>query len=233
MLRTGTRLLYDAADVLVWCVVLTLVWVTFTLAGAVVLGAAPASVAVVGLVRRRERGDVVHPWRDAARTWRAELWRSQPAVLPALAVPAVLWGNYATLSALGPDASAARLATLAAFVAAAGIGAWAPALYLHYDLPLRRFLPMASRLALARPGSTVVLLFTGLVLAVACAVVPVLALVGLGAWWHASTWLCLRFFAENEDRLAAIRADAEAPADRSGPPDRGAPTLPAEPLRIR
>jgi uncharacterized membrane protein YesL len=96
-------------------------------------------------------------------------------------------------------------------------------MYAHYDAPLWSYPLKAVRFALARPASTVVLLFVFAVLAFVSAAMPILlGTVSIGAWLQTSTWLCVRFFAENEDRLA--RAVEPVPAER---------TLPSEPLRIR
>ena len=51
-----------------------------------------------------------------------------------------------------------------------------------------------------------------------------LAVISVGAWWQASTYLCLRFFQENEDRLARQTHRESAVPHVS---------LPVEPLRLR
>lgn len=234
---TVTNRLAAACDVLAWCAGLTLGWVLGVLAGGILLGVAPATAAVAELVRRRERGDAVRPVRDGIAAWRRELWRSQPVLLPPMLVVVALWTNYAVLSGLGPDAAGLRIATLAAFVVAVAIVAWLPALYAHYDLRAAGYVLAAGRLAIGRPASTVLLLFVAASLAFVCVEVPGLLLVGPGAWWFASTWLCLRFFAENDARLAESAAEstaASAPGSTSSSDGTPVPprTLPVEPLRI-
>jgi uncharacterized membrane protein YesL len=163
--------------------------------------------------------------RDFAAVWRRELVNGSLVVLPVVAVPTVLLSNYAYFSALGPSATAARLATLGALVVALGAGAHVGPMYACYDVPLWSYPVKALRFALARPASTVVLLFVFATLAFATAAMPVLLLtVSIGAWLHTSTWLCVRFFQENEDRLA----EAAKPG-----PTRHERALPSEPLRIR
>ena len=231
---TVTNRLAAACDVLAWCAGLTLGWALGVLAGGILLGVAPATAAAAELVRRRERGDAVRPVRDGIAAWRRELWRSQPVLLPPMLVVALLWTNYAVLSGLGRDAAGLRVATLVAFVVAVATVAWLPAVHAHYDLRTSRYLLAAGRLAIGRPASTVLLLFVAACLAFVCAEVPGLLLVGPGAWWFASTWLCLRFFAENDARLAESAAAAEPDAAVDGTPEPAAParTLPVEPLRI-
>lgn len=216
---------HAASSVIAWCCTLNALWLAFTLLGGVVLGIGPATVAACILVRRRMRGDESFHPRDFARLWRRELWRGSAVILPVVVVTAVLLSNYAFFSALGPEASAARLATLAALVLVVGAGAYVGPMYAHYDLPLRAYAVKALRFALARPASTVLLLLVTAALAFASAAAPLLpAVVSVGAWLHASTWLCVRFFEENEARLAGQA--------RPGPrePVRA---LPSEPLRIR
>jgi uncharacterized membrane protein YesL len=209
-----------------WCLALNALWFAFTLLGGVVLGIGPATVTACILTRRRMRGETIH-LRDFAATWRREILAGSVVMLPVAVVVLMLWSNYAFFSALGSDASAARLVTLAAFVLAVGAGAYVGPMYAHYHLPWWSYAGKAVRVALARPASTVVLLAVFATLAFVTAVAPVLLLtVSVGAWLQTSTWLCVRFFEENEDRLAAGAA--------TGTPTRTAPAgLPAEPLRIR
>jgi uncharacterized membrane protein YesL len=205
-----------------WCAWLNALWLAFTLLGGVLFGIGPATVAACVVARRRLRGESIY-LRDFASVWRKEFLRGSIVVVPVIAVVGLLFTNYAFFSALGPQASGARLVTLAALVLAIGAGSYVAPMYAHYDLHPLRVLPKAMRFALGRPVSTFILLFVFAAFAFASAVMPVLlALFTFGGWWQASTWLCVRFFQENEDRLAGPR---ETPAPQ--------PALPAEPLRIR
>lgn len=60
------------------------------------------------------------PFRDFASTWRAALLHGNLVVLPVLAGTALLASNHLLFSALGPGASAERLATLGALVLVIG-----------------------------------------------------------------------------------------------------------------
>jgi uncharacterized membrane protein YesL len=212
--------LHGAFATIAWCCALNLLWIAFTLLGGVVLGIGPATVAACVLTRRRMRGESIQI-RDFAAVWRRELIRGSLVILPVVVLPIVLLSNYAYFSSLGPTATAPRLSTLGAFVVAVGAGAYVGPMYAHYNAPLWSYPVRAVRFALARPASTVVLLFVFAVLAFASAAMPILlGTVSIGAWLHTSTWLCVRFFTENEDRLAS----AAQPAERA---------LPSEPLRIR
>ncbi len=202
-----------------WCCALNAMWIAFTLLGGVVLGIGPATVAACVLCRRRMRGESIQ-LRDFATTWWREFARGTAVVLPMAIVTLALLSNYAFFSTLGPGASAARLVTLVTLVLAIGAASYVAPMYAHYDLPLRSYALKATRFALTHPASTIILLFVFAVFAVASAVMPVLlAIVSFGAWWQASTWLCLRFFQENEDRLALPEAQPRV--------------LPVEPLRLR
>jgi uncharacterized membrane protein YesL len=209
-----------------WCLALNALWLGLTLLGGVVLGVGPATVTACILTRRRMRGETIQI-RDFLATWRREFLAGNVVLLPVAVVVLMLWSNYAFFSGLGSGASAARLVTLAAFVLTVGAGAYVGPMYAHYRLPLRSYAGKALRVALARPASTVILLAVFATLAFVTAVVPVLLFtVSIGAWLQTSTWLCVRFFEENEDRLAAPAAP--------GPAARPAPAgLPAEPLRVR
>ena len=197
-------------------------WLVFTLLGAGVLGVGPATVTACIVARRYARGDKVR-LRDFARTWRRELVRGNVVILPVLAVAGVLWSNSVFFSA--PGFGPARLASLVAFVLALAALTYLGPMYAHYDMPLRRYLPTAMRFAMRRPHATALLVLVFAALASASAAAPILLIsISVGAWLHTSTWLCVRFFAENERR----RALAESPER----PDQVL-TLPTEPLRIQ
>ncbi|MBF8187911.1 DUF624 domain-containing protein [Nonomuraea sp. K274] len=177
-------------------------WIVFTLAGGVLLGLGPATVAAYTLARRHARNESFQGWTEFWTVYRREFVRASLLVLPAAATAVVLIGNYLYFSALGPGMGTLRIATLVALLALAGTGAYVGPLYAHFDLPLRAYWLKASQLALLRPASSVLLLLALSAIAFATSVAPILApLVSFGAWIHLNTWLCLRFFEENEARL--------------------------------
>jgi uncharacterized membrane protein YesL len=217
--------IHAACSAIAWWCVLNALWIAFTTLGGILLGIGPATVTACILTRRRMRGEAVHALRDFAATWRRELLRGTVVVLPVVVVATILLFNYAFFAALGPQATAPRLVTLVALVLTVGVSAYVGPMYAYYDLPLRSYVIRATRFALARPASTVVLLLVFATLGYATAAVPVLLVtVSIGAWLHASSWLCVRFFDENEERL--VEATPPGPARRER-------ILPTEPLRIR
>ncbi|MEV5891162.1 YesL family protein [Nonomuraea fuscirosea] len=191
-----------ACSELIWAVRLNLAWLAFTLAGGVVLGVGPATVAGYTLARRHARNETFQVWREFWTVYRREFVRASLLVLPGALAAVVLIGNYLYFSALGPGMGAPRIATFVALIALAGVGAYVGPLYAHYDLPLRAYWPKAAQLALMRPASSVLLLLALSAIAFATSVAPILApMISFGAWIYLNTWLCLRFFEENEARL--------------------------------
>ena len=94
---------------------LNLLWIGFTLAGGLILGLGPATVAAYALARRHATGESI----QTAEFWavyRGEFGRGSLLVLPAVALITVLTGDYLYFSALGPGATAPRLVTLAALL---------------------------------------------------------------------------------------------------------------------
>ncbi|WP_245642236.1 YesL family protein [Nonomuraea candida] len=191
-----------ACSELIWAARLNLIWLVFTLAGGVILGLGPATVAAYTLARRHARNESFQVWREFWTVYRREFVRASLLVLPMALLAVALVGNYLYFSVLGPGSGALRVATFAALLVLAAVGAYIGPLYAHYELPLWAYIPKASLLALTRPASTVLLLFALWAIAYVTAAVPVLApLISVGAWIYLNTWLCLRFFQENEARL--------------------------------
>ncbi|TMR94367.1 DUF624 domain-containing protein [Nonomuraea basaltis] len=177
-------------------------WIVFTLAGGVILGLGPATAAAYTLARRHARNETFQAWTEFWTVYRREFVRASLVVLPMALLATVLIGNYLYFAAQGPGSGALRIATFVALLLLATVGAYIGPLYAHYELPLWAYIPKASLLALTRPASTVLLLFALWAIATATATVPVLALIiSAGAWIYINTWLCLRFFEENEARL--------------------------------
>ncbi|RZU01738.1 putative membrane protein YesL [Kribbella rubisoli] len=192
--------LYNATDEVVWAIKLNALWILFTLLGGIALGIGPATLAAYSLARRRSSGESFHALPAFRTAFRQEFRRGTLVVLPLVALGVVLIGNYLYFAALGT--ALPRLASLAALVALGLIAAYALPMAVHYDLGIRTLLPKASLVALARPASSLVLLFVALSIAYLSAKFPVLGIVlAGGAWIQLDTWLCLRFFAENEARL--------------------------------
>ncbi|MGI5272142.1 YesL family protein [Nonomuraea sp. CA-218870] len=191
-----------ACSEVVWAARLNAQWIVFTLLGGVLLGLGPATVAAYTLARRHAHGESIQGWAAFWGVYRREFIRASLLVLPPAVAAAVLVGNYLYFTALGPEGAAWRVVTVVALVALAGVGSYLGPLYAHYDLPLPAYLPKASLLALTRPASSALLLFVLAAIVFATMAAPLLApLVSVGAWICLNTWLCLRFFDENEARL--------------------------------
>ncbi|WP_350275200.1 DUF624 domain-containing protein [Kribbella sp. HUAS MG21] len=192
--------LYDAADEVLWAIKLNALWMLFTLLGGIALGIGPATLAAYSLARRRSSDESFHAFTAFRTAFRQEFRRGTLVVLPLVAAAVVLVGNYLYFAAVG--AALPRLASLVALVALGLISAYALPMAVHYDLGVRTLLPKASLIALARPASSLVLLFVAVSIGYLSAKLPVLGIVlAGGAWIRLDTWLCLRFFAENEARL--------------------------------
>jgi len=198
--------MHEATDEVVWAARLNLLWVLFTLAGGVLLGAGPATVAAYVLARRHARGESFPAFAAFAAAYRQQFVRGTALLLPVFGVSVFLVSNYFYFASLGPAATVPRLATLVALTAVVVIGAYLLPMAAHYDLRGYAYLPKASRFALARPVPSILLLFVLTVIVYATVTYPFLVLVvSVGGWIQLDTWLCLRFFAENEARLRAER----------------------------
>lgn len=195
--------LYEATGEVWWAIRLNLLWTAFTLLGGVVLGIGPATVAAYTLARRHARGESFPALPAFLDVYRRQFVRGTTLLLAVLGVSVFLVGDYLYFAARGPSAVAPRLATLVALAAVVVIVAYLLPMVVHYDLRASAFLPKASLFALSRPASSALLLFVFLAVVQVTATYPVLALViSVGGWIQLDTWLCLRFFAENEERIA-------------------------------
>lgn len=194
---------YEAADEVVWAIELTALWAVFTLAGGVVAGVGPATVAAYTVARRRASGEVFAGWSAFTAAFRRGFGRGSALVLPLAVVAVLLVTNYFSFASLGSAGTPGRLATLAALAALAVIASYLLPMLVHFDLRFRDCLPKASLFALTRPAPSVLLLFVLVAIGYTVAAYPFLVVAAVGGWIQLNTWLCLRFFAENEARLRA------------------------------
>lgn len=197
-------------DLVLRALVLQGIWLAGTLAGGVVLGWAPATMAATEMAERAERGEPIR-WRRAARAWTDTFWRSQitlglPGLFVLMAVATILSGVLPlVLQAVLGLAAVLLLITLAHI----------PELDRRYHLPATRVFGRALLLALAQAPTSLVLL-AALVLWAAI----VLSLPGLLPFLGAAVPLLLshhlvgRSLDRNEDLLSR---PAQPPA---GPPAR-------------
>jgi uncharacterized membrane protein YesL len=170
----------------------------------VVLGVGPATVAAYTLARRHARGESFQALPAFVSVFRRQFLRGTALLFPVLGVSVFLVGDYLYFASLGPAAVVPRLATLAALAAIVVIVAYLLPMVVHYDVRAFAAVAKASLFALTRPASSVLLLFVLSAVVLVTATYPVLALViSVGGWIQLDTWLCLRFFAENEARLRA------------------------------
>jgi uncharacterized membrane protein YesL len=190
--------LYEAADEVFWAAKLTLLWTIFTVAGGVVLGVGPATVAAYTVARRHAFGESFPVWPAFAEAFRQEFRRGSLLFLPLAGAAVLLITNYFYFASLGPAATLPRLITGGALAVLAVIAAHLLPMAVHYDLRTRSYLPKASLFALTRPPASILLLFAGTAVGYAVTAYPFLVVVAVGGWIQLNTWLCLRLFAENE-----------------------------------
>jgi len=192
--------LHEAADEITWAAGLNLLWLAGTLTGGVLLGVGPATLAAGTLARRHAGGEKFRATSAFAAAYRREFVRGSVLVLPLLGAAALLTVNYryfASVTAVLP-----RLVTLAALAVLVVVASFLLPMAVHYDLRASVLLPKASLFALTRPAPSVLLLLVAACTAYASRVFPFLVVViSVGGWIQLDTWLCLRFFAENEARL--------------------------------
>ncbi|MER7333837.1 DUF624 domain-containing protein [Micromonospora sp. NPDC000119] len=150
---------------------LNLLWLAGVLAGGVVAGLSPATVALFALLRDYQRGGHPQAWRDFWRHWRAEFGRSQVRLgLPLLTV----WVFVFYLLAVRGTPLAGAVAVLALVYLA--VLAYLPPVLAHFDVPATTAWRIAALTAARAPlwtlglGATLSLLVLAMLVAVPVAI---------------------------------------------------------------
>ncbi|WP_404434695.1 DUF624 domain-containing protein [Microbacterium lacus] len=205
--------LHGACDWVLWVMTINVLWYLFTLAGAIVLGAAPATVAAAELTRRKLRGESFPIFRTFASAWRREFWRTNAVFAPVSILLVILGLNAGGFAEAGLLGTLPGVATVVAFVLTFALGAVAVTMYVHYDLPLRAYLLTASRWMIRNLAHVLLLLLAATLIVVASLVVPgLIPFVSLGAWLTISTALCVAFFTANDRHVSELTDAATSAA---------------------
>lgn len=194
---------HEACEWLFWVMTVNILWYLFTLAGGLVLGAAPATVAATELTRRRLRGEAFSALPAFFQSWRREFWRANAVLGPVLAAVVLLGFNVAGFAASGTLGELPGIVSAIAFVVAFSLAAVVAPMYAHYDLPPRAYVLTASRWMLRNLAHVVLLVLAATVITTASLMLPgVIPFLSLGAWLTVDTVLCIAFFTANDRRLA-------------------------------
>lgn len=209
-----------AAELLLRALHLQLLWLLGTLAGCVVLGWAPATMAAADAARRAERGEPI-TFRRAALTWRAGFWRSQVTLGP----PALLLVLGIGTAGAADTPLAARLPAGIAAVLLLVAMLHIPFVDLRHRVPLGAVLGRSTLLALAQAHTTVLLGAVLMLWGAICLSVPgLLPFLGAGIPLLLAQHLVGRTLDRND---ALLSAEAQERSDRASPPQRDPAAPPA------
>lgn len=186
-----------ACEVLLDTLRLTLLWLLGTLAGGVLLGVGPATVAAQALVREELADGGTHPWRRFARHYREALGPGNALLLPVLGLVTVLLVDLrvAALAGGGP-LTALPLAGLVLVLAGA---VHLVPLHVHYRIGVRGALTRCAPVAVRMWPTTLLLLALLLLWTGLAFTVPVIGLLfGIGGWLRIDAAVCLQAYRSND-----------------------------------
>lgn len=210
---------YSLFDTLVWIAGLNLLWIAFTLLGFGIFGAGPATAAAQIAVRKRAAGNAVPLLREFASAYFRNFVRANALALPVMAIAAALvlnWNYFA--GGRGVLAQFMAVGILVGAIFLAGAVCYVFPMYARYELTLPQYLLMSSRFAVRHLAGTVILLFVSAAVLYASSCLPGLVpFFSIGAWLYLTGWLCDRFFAANDQSVAAAGEPAARTALQGAP----------------
>lgn len=198
---TVTDRLQQGFDAIYWVFAVNVLTLLFTIAGGVILGAAPAIIAGSELTRRRAEGRLFPVFRTFAGVWRREFWRANGLLAPFGVVLAILVIDLAWFRASGSFGTPAVLATVA-LVVVATLGSLTAGLYVTYDMPFGKYIVRATRWSLGNlPHFLLLALALVLISGVSYVIPGLLPFLTSGALVVIPALLCTAFFRSNERLL--------------------------------
>lgn len=202
-MNTSTALgqLSRGADLLTRALLVQAIWLVGTLAGGIVLGWAPATMAAHDAAASGERGEPIR-WRRAAAVWRSRFLRSQALLYPPVALLLIAAQGLA-LAIGGHTAALLALPTGLAALILIGALCYLPTMDLRHEVTLTRALSRSVLLALAQAPGTMLLLALLALWSVLCASLPgLIPFLGIGVPLLAIHHLVARFLQRNDELLA-------------------------------
>lgn len=210
---------YEAFDVLAWLAKLNLAWLAATLAGGVVLGLGPATLAAHELVRRRQLGESVPVLRTfiaaLGATWTRGLAIGLPLEATWVSI-AANWLHFSVSQSPASRAAAGLVGFLAVYLAA--ITCIAFPLAARYEVRGIRALLLSSRFALRQlPGVALLLFITAAVLFASGALPGLVPFASGGTWIMLTGFVGHRLFEANDAAVAGAQtASPRRGADEAG-----------------
>jgi uncharacterized membrane protein YesL len=206
--------IHSVCDWIWWAMVMNALWLLFTAAGGIVLGAAPATVAATELTRRRLRDEKTSTLREFAAAWRREFWRANGILAAPLLVSTLLALQLISVVTSDTLTTPLGITVAVAMAIALVITTLIAPLYAHYELPLSAYLPTASRWMTRNIAHALLLCVAATGVTSASLALPgLIPFVSIGAWLSISTALCVGFFTANDRMLR----DEKAPPTPVGP----------------
>lgn len=190
-----------ATDLLTRALLVQAIWLVGALAGGIVAGWAPATMAAHDAVACAERGEPIR-WRRALTVWRSRFLRSQALLYPP-AVLLLLAAQGLALAVGGHTSVLLALPTGLAVLILIGALCYLPTMDLRHEVPLARALSRSVLLALAQAPGTLLLLALLTLWAALCASLPgLIPFLGVGVPLLGIHHLVARFLQRNDDLLA-------------------------------
>lgn len=202
--RDGSRVerWYGRLDAIAFVGMLNLLVITFSLAGGIVAGWAPALTAAASCSRTRLRGDTQSLLRAFATRWRRQFWHANLLAAPSAAALLCLGVSYYALTA--PGTGGLRFALAAAAAVCLAHLVLVLTMDAHYELRRAQCIRLSWAFLIRFPGAPLLLIATtALIIAITAFVPGLLPVLSIGVWAHLCTALCLSFFAANDRNLPA------------------------------
>lgn len=206
-MNTTTALgqLVRATELLTRALLVQAIWLVGTLAGGIVLGWAPATLAAHDAAACAERGEPIR-WRRAATVWRERFLRSQALLYPPM-ILLLITAQGLALALVGHTSALLAVPTGLAALILVGALCFLPSMDLRHDVQLSRALSRGVLLALAQtPGTLLISALLALWVVVCLSLPGLIPFLGVGVPLLGIHHLVARFLQRNDDLLARERA---------------------------
>ncbi|AQQ52383.1 YesL family protein [Planococcus lenghuensis] len=204
-MNSTSSFLYNVVDWIAKFAFLNVLWIAFSLLGAVVLGVFPATAALFAVIRQWLKGNAGMPvFATFWRYYRQEFIKSNLLGLFVWLMLVLIGLDVLYIQAAGGDLAWTHIPLFAFMLLVVLFLFYLFPVFVHYDIPNSQVVKNAFLLMLVNPLTSIMIIFCLVPLFIIMRAFPATAFIfGASSYAFITMWLCLNTFNKANERAAS------------------------------